>query len=63
MGYYFEVEKPSTKSPLWFAYIWREGDDIKTAPPAKEFHSMADNAAEVVSRKAAAWIDKHGTHV
>jgi len=56
--YFFEVEKPSSKSPLWFAYIWRDEDDPKNTPPAMAFHSMADNAIESVSEKAAKWIEQ-----
>lgn len=54
--YYFETEKHGA---LWFSYIWPEDEDAETAPPVKEFHSMADDD-EIVTRKAVRWILDHG---
>lgn len=56
--YYFETEKLE-KNALWFAYIWREGEDGSTAPPVMSFHSLSDND-EDVSRQAVEWIKQHG---
>jgi len=61
-GYYFETEK-AEQNAVTFAYVYREEDDAQTAPPVTSFHSMADNADEVVSRQAVAWIKRHGEWV
>lgn len=58
-GYYFEIEKRDDNA-LTFAYIWRIEDDEATAPPAKSFHSMADNAGEVVNKAAEEWVKERG---
>lgn len=58
-GYYFNTERHGA---LWFAYIWREGDDASIAPPVKEFHSLDDDD-ESVSQQAARWIEEHGIRV
>lgn len=63
--YYFIIIERSETNACTFAYIWREGDNAKTSPPVKEFHSMRGRPAAIrrVSKMAYKWIDQRGVFV